>query len=133
LYDRESVAIGLLNLAMVAIERQRVEEAKPLLREALADTVATRSQLAGQAVLDVMSGFCAADGRHEDCARYFGAAEAQAVRSGLRRDGTDAEFLMPRIEHCRRTLGAEAFARAQADGAQWGYEEALRRAVAQMD
>jgi non-specific serine/threonine protein kinase len=132
LKDQESVAIGLLNLAMVAIERQRVEDARPLLREALAETLATGSQLAGQAVLDVMSGYCAARGGSEDCARYYGAAEAQAERSGLHRDSTDAAFLMPRVDECRRVMGAERFARAQADGAQWGYEEALQSVVGKL-
>ncbi len=132
LKDQESVAIGLLNLAMVAIERQRVEDARSLLREALADTLATGSQLAGQAVLDVMSGYCAARGGSEDCARYYGAAEAQAERSGLHRDSTDAAFLMPRVDECRLAMGAERFAHAQADGAQWGYEEALQSVVGKL-
>ncbi len=55
--DQESVAIGLLNLAIVAIERESVPEARPLLREALLAAVATRSQIVGQAALDVMAGY----------------------------------------------------------------------------
>ncbi len=127
--DQESVAIGLLNLAMVAIERQTLSEARPLLREALLAALATRSQVVGQAALDVMAGYSAADGCDEDSARFFGAAEAQAQRSGLQRDSADAGFLLPRVAQCRSSMGADRFASAEAEGAQWGYEVALKRAV----
>jgi hypothetical protein len=56
----------------------------------------------------------------------FGAAEARAQRSGLRRDSADAAFLLPRVEHARAALGQEAARRAEAEGARWSYEDALR-------
>ena len=127
--DRESVAVGWLNLAMVAIERQHALDARPLLKSAADAAIATRSQSLGQAVLDVMSGYCAANGLNDDGARFFGAAEAQADRSGLKRDSADAAFLMPRIEQGRASLGVDTFAAAQAEGAGWSYDEALQRAI----
>ena len=127
--DQESVAIGLLNLAIVAIERESVPEARPLLREALLAAVATRSQIVGQAALDVMAGYAVTTDCQEDSAQFFGAAEEQAQRSGLRRDSADADFLLPRVEKCRVSLGADRFAHAQAEGARWGYEQALKRAL----
>jgi tetratricopeptide (TPR) repeat protein len=127
--DRESVAVGWLNLAMVAIERRYTLDARPLLKSAADAAIATRSQSLGQAVLDVMSGYCAANGLNDDGARFFGAAEAQADRSGLKRDSADAAFLMPRIEQGRALLGVDTFAAAQAEGARWSYEEALQRAI----
>jgi len=126
--DRESVAVGWLNLAMVAIERRHTLDARPLLKSAADAAIATRSQSLGQAVLDVMSGYCAALGLNEDSARFFGAAEAQADRSGLKRDSADAAFLLPRIEQGRASLGVDAFAAAQAEGAGWTYDVALQRA-----
>jgi hypothetical protein len=106
-----------------------VSEARPLLREALLAALATRSHATGQAALDVMAGYSAADGCDEDSARFFGAAEAQAQRTGLQRDSADAGFLLPRVEQCRSSMGADRFASAEADGARWGYEQALKQAV----
>jgi len=51
---------------------------------------------------------CAADGRHEPALQMFGAAEAQAERSGLKRDSADSAFLLPLIEQSQRALGAAA-------------------------
>jgi len=69
-------------------------------------------------------------GSHTACARFFGAAEALRERTNFRRDNADAEFLVPRIERSRMVLGAEAFAREQADGASWSYDDSLRQAGA---
>jgi hypothetical protein len=56
----------------------------------------------------------------------------QAQRSGLHRDSADADFLLPRVDRCRLSLGADRFAHAQAEGARWGYEQALNKAVEQL-
>jgi predicted ATPase/class 3 adenylate cyclase len=126
--DRESVAIGWLNLAVAAIERKRFDGARALLGQALQVATSLGSQLVGQSTLDVLAGLCAVTGAHEMAARLYGAAEAQAERSGLRRDSADAAFLLPLIEQSRRALGAEVSSCAQDEGAGWGYEEAIRRA-----
>ena len=58
----------------------------------------------------------------------FGAAEAQAERSGLKRGSADSAFLLPLIERSQRALG-EAAAGALAEGKGLGYADAVRRAA----
>jgi hypothetical protein len=87
--------------------------------------------MVGQATLDIVAGLNAASGRYDEAMQLFGAAEAQAERSGLRRDSADAAFLMPLIESARRALGSAAPA-MQAEGSFWPYEEAIRRASEQL-
>jgi non-specific serine/threonine protein kinase len=130
--DQESVAVGWLNLAAVAIERKKYNDARLLLRQALEVATTMGSHHVGQSALDVLAGLCSAVGEHQEAGRYFGMAEAQSGRSGLRRDGADAAFLLPLIEQSRAALGAEALARAQAEGARLNYEEAIRRATGQL-
>ncbi len=127
--DQESVAIGWLNLAVVAIERERYDEARTMLSQAIRVAAATGSRHVGQSALDVFAGLSSALGAHEMAGRFFGAVEAHAERSGLRRDSADAAFLLPLIERSRAALDAEASTRAQAEGARWDYDEAIRRAT----
>jgi predicted ATPase/class 3 adenylate cyclase/Tfp pilus assembly protein PilF len=126
--DRESVAIAQLNLAVVAMERARFDAARALLGQALQAATSLGSQMVGQATLDMVAGLNADAGQHSLAVQFFGAAEAQAERSGLRRDSADAAFLVPLIERARRAVG-EAAAALQAEGAGWGYEDAIRRAA----
>jgi tetratricopeptide (TPR) repeat protein len=126
--DRESVAIAQLNLAVVAMERGRFDAARALLGQALQAATSLGSQMVGQATLDMVAGLNAEAGQHSLAVQFFGAAEAQAERSGLRRDSADAAFLLPLIERARRAVG-EAAAALQAEGAGWGYEDAIRRAA----
>lgn len=125
--DHESVAIGRLNLAIVAIERGQTDAARALLDQALQVASVLGSQQLGQSTLDIVAGLCAADGRHEAALQMFGAAEAQAERSGLKRDSADNAFLLPLIEHAQRALGAAA-ADVLAEGKGLGYAEAVQRA-----
>ena len=123
--DRESVGIALLNLAIVAIERKDIVEAQRLLIDAQIVAREVGSQLVGQSTLDVAAGLFAAQGRYDDAATFFGAGEAQAQRSGLRRDSADAAFLAPRVDAARAALGTAEFERRQAEGAAWSYERAV--------
>jgi predicted ATPase/class 3 adenylate cyclase len=130
--DQESVAIGLLNLAIVAIEKGAHDDGQELLRQAIGIAIETGSQHLGQAALDVVAGLCAARADHRTALRFFGAAEAQAKRSGLRRDSADAAFLMPLIERSRNVLEARAAEVLEREGAGWTYDEALRQAAARV-
>jgi predicted ATPase/class 3 adenylate cyclase len=123
--DAESAAIVQLNLAMIAIEQSKLSEARDHLQQALATALAVGSQALGQAVLDVLAGLCSVTGQHDDAARFFGAAESQAQRSGMQRDSADAAFLVPRIDRSRAALGKEAFNEAGAAGAGWSYGVAM--------
>ena len=126
--DQESEAIGRLNLAVVAIERRQTDTAHALLGQALQVATALGSQQLGQSTLDILAGLCAAEGRHDAALQMFGAAEAQAERSGLKRGSADSAFLLPLIERSQRALG-EAAAGALAEGKGLGYADAVRRAA----
>lgn len=128
--DPEIVAVGLLNLAMVAVGRDVRERARGLLLEVLAIVAQIDSVPAGQSVLEVSAGLGAADSDWSASARFFGAAEAQALRSGLRRDAADEAFLVPRVERAKRALGAADFAAAEALGRALDYADAIAQARA---
>ncbi|MGE5713550.1 MAG: tetratricopeptide repeat protein, partial [Betaproteobacteria bacterium] len=125
--DHESVAIGRLNLAVVAIERRQTDRARALLGQALQVATTLGSQQLGQSTFDILAGQCAAEGRHDAALQMFGAAEAQAERSGLKRDSADAAFLLPLIELSRRALG-ESAERVLTEGRSLSYADAVRRA-----
>ena len=125
--DRESEAIGRLNLAVVAIERGQTDTAHALLGQALQVATTLGSHQLGQSTLDVLAGLCAADGRHDAALTMFGAAEAQAERSGLKRGSADSAFLLPLVEQSRRALG-ESAEQALAEGRALSYGDAVRRA-----
>ena len=126
--DHESVAIGRLNLAVVAIERGQADTAHALLGQALQVATELGSRQLGQSTLDILAGLCAADGRHDAALKMFGAAEAQAERSGLKRGSADSAFLLPLIEQSQRALG-DAAADVLSEGKGLGYNEAVRRAA----
>ena len=114
--DRESIAIGLLNLAMVAIAGGADVRATPILVEALAIADEIGSRLVGQSVLEVCAALAATRSDWTRAARYYGAAEAQAAETGLRRDSADEAFLAPRIAMAREALGATDYAAAESAG-----------------
>jgi hypothetical protein len=66
-------------------------------------------------------------------ARLYGAAEAQSAHTGLHRDPADEAFLAPRVKTARETLGAAAFAAAEAQGRALGYEASIAEARAWLD
>ena len=99
--DRESVAFGLLNLAMSAIGQGRTDGVDEMLLEALAIGGETGSMPTVQSVLEVSAGLAAIKGDWQRTALLFGAAEAQAARTGLRRDPADEAFLAPLVARAR--------------------------------
>ena len=129
LNDRESIAVSWLNRAMVAIERGSALDAIPMLSQALDIAATTGSLFAAQAALDVSAGLLAALGRNASAARFFGAGEALADRSGIRRDAADAVFLLPLIERVQVELGASDFDRLRAEGAALNADTAIARAT----
>ncbi len=130
LEDRETIAVGLLNLSMVSIDRALGDRATGLLLEALAIAEETGSRRMGQSGLEVAAGLGAARKEWEMAAGLYGAAEAQMVQSGLRRDPSDEAFLAPWMRRTSDALGPTAFAAAETAGRAWGYDEAMARARA---
>ena len=123
--DREVVAVALLNLAMVAIARGSATRARAMLLDVHAIVEEIGSRPAGQSVLEVSAGLAAMREEWVRAARYFGAAERQAVQTGLRRDPADEAFLSAMIARARAALAAELFTAAKSEGGALPYEAAL--------
>jgi hypothetical protein len=121
--DRESIAIGLLNLAMSTLARSP-ERIPAMLLETLAIADETGSKPVAQSALEVCAGLAAARGEWERAARLFGAAEKHAEATGLHRDPADEAFLAPLVANARRALGDAAFATAERSGRALAYGDA---------
>jgi hypothetical protein len=130
--DRESIAIGLLNLAMTWVERGAADRARPAIVEALGIAQATGSKPAGQSVLEACAGMAAHEKRWACAAKFYGAAEAEASHTGIRRDPADEAFLAPRMASARTALAA-AYETAEAGGRALVLGEALEEARAWLD
>jgi predicted ATPase/class 3 adenylate cyclase len=125
--DRESMAFALLNLAMASIGQLRAEPARRMLLEALAIAREIGSRPAGQSVLEVSAGLGAMSEDWEISALLFGAAEAQATQTGLRRDPADEAFLAPLVARAQSAIGATAFAVADTKGRALPYDAAISK------
>lgn len=123
--DRESVAVGLLNLAMVDVARGAPSTARRRLIDVLAIAVEIGSKPAGQSVIEVCAGLASLSGEWSRAALFFGAAEAQASYTGIRRDPADEAFLIPLVHKAREALDADAFARAETAGRALSYAAAI--------
>ncbi len=128
--DQQSEAIALLNLAMTAASREHLSRARGALEEALASALSSASKPVGQSVLEVCAGLAAIIEDWEHAARFFGAAEAEAARTGIRRDPADEAFLAPRVQQARAAMGDEAFAALELQGRGLSYDQALAEAGA---
>ena len=128
--DGEVEAVGLLNLAMVEVARGATASARARLLEVLAIARAIGMKPAGQSVLDVCAGMAALDEDHARAARLYGAAEANASDSGIRRDSADEAFLAPLVARARDALDAAAFSAAEQEGRALGYDAAIEDARA---
>jgi tetratricopeptide (TPR) repeat protein len=126
--DQVTIAIGLLNLAMVSMGQGNASTARSMLKEVLGIAQKSGVQALGQSALEVTCALSAHFKHWEQAALFFGAAEAQAERAGLRRDATDEAFLAPTVERIKLTLGAAAFESYVASGRALNYDEALSRA-----
>jgi len=126
--DRESIAVALLNLAIVSIGRGIPDHARVMLLEALAIARETGSKPVGQSVLDVTAGLAALHKEWERVARLSGAAEAQIARTGIQRDPSDEAFLGPRVAQTLEALGSAKFDRAALAGRALAYEDAIAEA-----
>jgi predicted ATPase/class 3 adenylate cyclase len=114
--DRESIAIGLINLAMVSIVRDAGKTAGEFLGEAFDIADRIQSNRVGQSLLEATAGLATIREDWPAAARLYGAAEAEARRSGLRRDPADEAFLAPLIDRARAALGSDGFRCACAGG-----------------
>ena len=130
LHDREFAAIGILGLAMVAIGRGSAGRARDLLREVLTIANETGSKPAGQSALEVSAGLAALQKDWNRSAHLYGAAEAQTLRTGIRRDPADEAFLQPLLATTREALGESRFTLAETSGRELSFEQAITEARA---
>ena len=86
------------------------------MREALEVAADIGSSRVEQSVLEVAAGLAARGGDAANAARFYGAAEAQGLKTGLRRDPADRAFLAPLMEAARGALGAGEYERNVAAG-----------------
>jgi len=128
--DSELAWVGLLNLAMVAIERGTAKRARSLLLDVLTITEQSGSRRAGQSALEVSAGLAALRQDWAHAARFFGVAERQTGDTGIRRDPADDAFLRPWISRAHDSLGDAAFAASQAAGRALSYEQGVAEARA---
>ncbi len=104
-----------------------------MLLDVLAIVEKIGSKPAGQSVLEVSAGLASMQGDWSRAARYYGAAEAQAMQTGLRRDPADEAFLAPMIARAREALETTPFAAAESSGHELPYEAALADARAWLE
>ena len=123
--DYETVAVGLLNLAMVSIERGSVEPVAETLLEVLQVADRVGSKPAGQSALEVSVGLAVTVGECGLALRFFGAAEAQTGSTGFHRDPSDEAFLKPQVLKARAALGPDAAGAAERAGRGLPYGEAI--------
>jgi len=114
--DRETENVGTINLSMIRAEAGDLAGALDAARESLAIAAEIRTMQALHSALEVCAGLAASRGDGAQAATMFGAAEAFAARTGVKRDAADEAFLAPRIARARSALGAAAFEAAAREG-----------------
>lgn len=125
LQDQEYIAISLLNLAMVSIEREQSERVTAMLLEALTICNAVGSKRTGQSIVDVAIGLAALHQQWQHAARYIGVAATLVSVTGLARDPADEAFLAPRLTEIQAALVTEDYDEAMALGRALSYDEAM--------
>ncbi|HET7400764.1 MAG TPA: tetratricopeptide repeat protein [Usitatibacter sp.] len=131
LADRESLGVGLLNIAMASHRKALAERARIVL-EALGIAAELGSRYIGQSALGVCAGLAALGDSPESAARLYGAAEAVSMATGVRRDVVDESFIAPLIARVRQLLGDRAEA-LEAAGRALTYDAAMQVARACME
>ena len=114
-------AVGLLNLAMVAIGRDAADRARAMLLEVLAIAAEIGSRPAGRACSTSAPAWRRRRGDWERGARLLrrgGGADRR--RPGLHRDPADEAFLAPLVARARAALGEAGFAGGRGRGARAG-------------
>jgi predicted ATPase/Tfp pilus assembly protein PilF len=127
--DHESRAIGMLNLAMVAIQRGSRAPARAILVEVIELSESVGLPRVGLCAIEACAGFAAAGGDFQRAARFYGMAEAQNGSTGLHRDPADEAFLEPLMEKSRSALG-EGYRAVEDAGRALAYAPAIAEARA---
>ncbi|NJR72462.1 MAG: tetratricopeptide repeat protein [Gammaproteobacteria bacterium] len=126
LRDQEYIAISLVNLAMVFIERKQTEQVAAMLLEALAIGEAIGSKRTVQSIVDVAIGFAALNQDWQQAARFIGVAVTLLGETGLARDPADEAFVAPRLALVKASLATTQYQTMLALGRAQHYAETLR-------
>jgi predicted ATPase/class 3 adenylate cyclase len=126
--DMQSIGVALVNLAMISILRARGADARAMLQEILTINAKIGGAALGQSTLEVAMGLAAGLGDYERAARLYGAVEACADASGLRRDAADEAYVSAIRTRTCDSLGEARFAAAVATG-----REAPSAAIAELE
>jgi len=110
---------------MVAISRGSSTQGCEMLKTALRLAIEIGSRPAELSALEVAAGLAALEGDAERFAVYFGAAQGQMLRAGIKRDPADQAFLDPLIARCRSALGETLFASAESTGRAMPFDQAI--------
>lgn len=129
--DAESVAIGQVNQAMLAIVEDQPARAAEMLQEAFETAVSLNAKRLAQGAIEGCAALEASRGHWTNAAILYGAAEAQALATGIRRDPADEEFLAPLIAKVRAAIG-DAFGDVEAEGRALACDEAIEFARLQL-
>jgi non-specific serine/threonine protein kinase len=121
----DTIAVTQFNLARVRIDSGMADEAASLLCEALPYLGGGAGDSEVQQFVTVAAGLAAHQGQWERAARLSGLSEALYARGGARREPADEAFLAPLITLARASLGAAAFASAEAEGGSLQLAEVL--------
>jgi predicted ATPase/class 3 adenylate cyclase/Tfp pilus assembly protein PilF len=123
--DAETESVGLLNHAMLLLDKGDLATARRMVHQALdrPDTAPSRPVI--QSALDVCAGLASLAGDWHRAARLFGAAEAQALETGFRRDAADALFLEPKMKKARALVGEDTYLECESAGRRLGHLEAI--------
>ena len=125
--DVESIAIGLLNRAMIAVSREAPGDAAAMLLDIESMNRDLASKAVAQSILEASCGLAALCREWPRAARWYGAAESLSQQTGIHRDPADHAFLQPRVASAREALAGE-FAPAEAQGRAIGPDAAVAEA-----
>ena len=126
--DRGGIAVVLLNLAMLGISRKTTKAPAKMLLDVIRIAQDVGSTPAGQSALEVSASLAALCKDWESAVRFYAAAEAQAVRTGLHRDPADHAFLAPFTASAKDNLDPHTYVAADAEGSTMPYADAIEAA-----
>ena len=122
--DEESVGVVLLNLVMTKVLQRDHESARAMLCEVVDIAARTGSVAVQQSAIEVFVGLAASEGNWQAAGRLYGFIEAQALRTGLRRDPADDAFVVACLERARQAAGT-SFAGLEREGRALRPEQAM--------
>ena len=125
---RQGIALALVMLGQVALHGGEGNEARDLFLESL--TLVRDRATAGQLrrILEGLAGVAGVEGRYEECARLFGAADASRRATGTAMSQLDSKEYHRILAIVRERMDDGAFNAAWAEGGRMILEQAIAEA-----